>query len=202
MSGYAQVEAVLGGVPGQTLEIPMTRELLRRLGECLVDSFIKESKKDFAKRGWSGRAQDGSAAIWDSFSYVVRDKTIEVVSTFPGIDVLVSRDIPPEKMVWLTQEGKERDPSKYPLTPREKKLGMKRGGRRSRGERLPLVIPLKDKHGRVIFRTAPLRTSDAWIHPGIARFTFAQRAVRLGRAACIEILKKETVKALVSSLGG
>jgi len=202
MAGHARVKGIYGGPVGKKLDIPVTKKLLQRLGECLVEAFVKESKKDFAKRGWSGLAKDGSAAIWDSFSFKIRgDKTIEVVSTFPDIDVLVSRDIPERKMTWLTQEAKEAQPTKFPLTPRERKLRMKRGGRMSKNERLPLVVPLKSDNGDVVFRVAPLTFNDAWVHPGIARFTFAERAVRQGKAGCIKIIKGEAVKALVGAMG-
>jgi len=199
LASQARVKGIYGGPVSKKIDIPITRELLERLGKCLVDSFVKEAKKDFAKRGWSGEARDGSAPIWDSFSYKIRgDKTVVVVSTFPDIDVLTSRDIPSRKMTWLTQEAKEKSPNKYPVTLREKRAGMKQSGRMSKGERLPLVVPIKDDGGKVVFRTAPLKLADAWVHPGIARFTFAQRAVRLGKAGCIEIIKGEALKALIA----
>jgi len=201
MDASIRVRGVLGGVAAKRMDVPMTPELLARLGQCMVDSFAKEAKKDFAKRGWSGEAQDGSAPIWDSFSYKIRGKkTVEIVSTFPYIDQLVGEDTDPYKMTWLTQEEKERKPSKFPLTPKEKKLGMKRGGRVSDGGRLPLVVPLKDKSGTVVFRTAPLTLADAWVHPGIARFTFVQRAARQGREQCIAIIKQEVLSTIVRGL--
>ena len=201
MAEIGRIKGIYGGPVSKTLEVPVTKELLNRLGECLVDSFVKEAKKDFAKRGWTGMARDGSSPIWDSFSYRIRgDKTIEVVSTFPDIDVLTTRDIPRRRMSWLTQEAKDNHPQDYPLTPREVKLRMKQSGRVSDGGRLPLVVPLKGKGGQVIFRTAPLKTPDAWIHPGIAKFTFAQRAVKSGKAGCIQILKEEALKAVIAEL--
>ena len=197
MDGHARIKGIYGGPVGKKLDVPVTKELLQKLGECLVDSFVKEAKKDFAKRGWSGQARDGSPPIWDSFSYRIKgESTIEVVSTFPDIDVLVSRDIPARKLKWLTQEAKDANPGRYPLTHRERKAGMKLGGKVRDGKRMPLVVPLKGEGGKVIFRTAPLRTQDAWVHPGIARFTFAQRAVRSGKKGCIDILKGEVIKAL------
>jgi hypothetical protein len=167
----------------------------------MVDSFIKEAKKDFAKRGWSGLAQDGSPPIWDSFSYKIRgERTVEVVSSFPYLKEMSEKDSPPHKMTWLTQEAKEKDPALFPLTPREKMLGMKQAGRLSEGGRLPLVVPLKTKENTVIFRMAPLTFDDAWVHPGIAKFTFVQRAARQGREACIAIIKEEVLKAVVQEL--
>lgn len=201
MAGHARIRGIYGGPVAGKLNIPVTKDLLNRLGKCLVDSFVKEAKKDFAKRGWSGKACDGSAPIWDSFSFKIRgERTIEVMSSFPDIDVLTSKDIPARRMTWLTQEAKENAPHKYPVTLRE--LRARRSGSLGRNARLPLVVPLKGKNGQVIFRTAPLKTQDAWIHPGIARFTFIQRAVRTGKKGCIEIIKGEVLKALVAGFGG
>ena len=217
MAGHAKVKGIYGGPVGGKLDIPVTRELLEKLGECLVQAFIKEAKKDFAKRGWSGKARDGSKAIWHSFSYKIRGKsTVEVMSTFPDIDVLVGEDIPPRDMTWLTQEGKDADPTKYELTDKERLSGAKKGNKLRRNPktgqtrkfakgyvpRRPLIIPLKSKGGQVVFRTAPLQFQDAWVHPGIARFTFAQRAVRTGKAGCIQIIKEEALKALVREFSG
>ncbi len=197
MAGHARIKGIYGGPVGKTLDIPVTKELLTRLGTCLVKAFIKEAKKDFAKRGWTGEARDGSAPIWDSFSFEIRgESTIEVMSSFPDLDVLVSQDIPSRKMTWLTQEEKRKNPAKFAVTPREQRL--RREGKLDRNQRLPLVVPLKGKGGEIIFRTAPLTFQDAWVHPGIARFTFAQRAVRSGKKGCMEIIKKEAVKALIA----
>lgn len=202
MAGHARVRAVFGGPVGKKLKIPLSDELLNRLGRCLVDQFVREAKKDFAKRGWSGEARDGSPPIWDSFSYKIRgERTIEVLSTFPFIEEMIEADRPRGRMKWLTQEAKENEPAKFPLTPRERELRMRQGGRVSRGERLPLIVPIETRGGTVIFRAAPLRTDDAWIHPGIARFTFVERAARAGKKRCIEILKEEAVKALVAEVG-
>ena len=105
-------------------------------------------------------------------------------------------------MVWLTQEHKDRHPSEHKLTPRERELGMKQTGRvselgRKPGKgRLPLVVPLKTKGGQVIFRTAPLKMQNAWVHPGIARFTFMQKGIKKGRKACIEIIGQEALRQL------
>jgi len=201
MAGHARVRGIYGGPVGKKLDIPVTKELLNKLGACLVDAFVKEAKKDFAKRGWTGEARDGSPPIWDSFSFQIRgDRTIEVVSTFPDIDVLVSRDIKPRKMTWLTQEAKKKAPHDFPMTLKE--LRMRRDGTLDRDKRLPLVVPLKGKNGQIVFRVAPLKFQDAWVHPGIARFTFAQRAARSGKAGCMEIIKSEAVKALVAEFNG
>jgi len=196
-----RLKRTLGGPFSNRVEVPVTPDLLHRLGKCLVDSFVKEAKKDFAKRGWSGKAEDGSAPIWDSFSYhIVGEKTVEITSTFPHIEELTSTDTKPYKMTWLTQQAKQKSPADFPITPREKKLGMILTGRVNQGGRLPLIVPLKGEGGQVIFRAAPLTFKDAWIHPGIAKFTFAQRAARQGREECIKIIKEEVLKAVVMRL--
>jgi hypothetical protein len=85
-------------------------------------------------------------------------------------------------MTWLTQEYKERNPAKFGQTFMERKKGNTGSNRR------PLIVPIK-VGGTVEFRTAPLKMTDAWVHPGIAKFTFFETAIRKGRKACIEIVK-------------
>lgn len=207
-----RLRGVYGKPFGKRVKLEPTKDLLERLGACLLQILQRESKKDFAKRGWSGRDPKGGPPIWDSFDYGVQGQsTLVLTSTFYGMDVLVSGDIPSRKMDWLTQEYKDKHPNEFPLTDREKKLGMKRTGRvlkstkgkarsaltgryakRSEG-RLPLVVPMKSG-GTVIFRTAPLKMQDAWVHPGIAKFTFMQRAIKKGKVECAKILGEEMVK--------
>ena len=196
MAGALKIRGFYGGPVAGKVQIPVSRELMEKLGECMVEAFIREAKKDFAKRGWSGKAHDGSPPIWESFSYrIVGESTLEIDSTYPGIDALTSEGgVPRRKLRWLTQQEKENHPARYRITPGERKRHMRKGGRISKGERMPLVVPMKGPAGTVVFRTAPLTTQDAWIHPGIARFTFAERAARSGRAACIEVIKGELVK--------
>ena len=192
------IRKALGGPAGKRVKLPVTRELLDRMGQCMVEAFSREAKKDFAKRGWSGEAQDGSPPIWDSFHYHIQgQKTVVVTSSFPHIGQMMGEDVPAQKMTWLTQQAKNANPSQFPLTPREHDLGMKRAGKVSQGGRLPLVVPMKDEGGTILFRTAPLTFNDAWVHPGIARFTFMQRAAKQGRERCIQMIKEEVRKQIV-----
>lgn len=177
--------------------ITLSPKILNQLGKCLVDAIVTEAKKDFAKRGWSGQDPMQGPPIWDSFSYkIVGRSTIEILSTFYGIAEMVSGDIPSRRMDWLTQERKDHFPSSYKLTPAERRAKMRRGGRLSKGQRRPLVVPIKSDAGTVIFRTAPLKTSEAWIHPGIARFTFMERGIKKGREQCAQILGEELIRQL------
>jgi len=184
--------------------ITVDRKTLMKLGACLVEDIAAEAKKDFAKRGWSGKAPhatkdkvfpggppaNGGPPIWDSFSYQISGKsTLEITSTFWGLSEMTSEEgIPGRQMTWLTQSRKDHHPTEFALTDEEKKLKMKKSGRLSKGKRLPLVVPVKSKAGTVIFRTAPLKIGQAWVHPGIARFTFMERAIKKGRQLCAEIL--------------
>jgi hypothetical protein len=153
--------------------------MLGKLGDSIIRELAKSSKEYFQKRGWSGKDPGGGPDIWDSFKWQIRGKsTLEITSTFYGMDVLAYGDVPSRRMVWLTQENKQKHPDRFKLTPREKRLKMKRGGSVKKGGRLPLIVPVRTKGGAIEFRMAPLKTADAWIHPGIARFTFFENAVR------------------------
>ena len=187
----------VGGEPWSKIkEIPLTPSTLRRLGYALVKALKIESAKDFAKRGWTGEDPMGGKPIWESFSFSVKDQNVLVYSTFYGMKELSRGDIPARKMTWLTQQAKNDKPSLFPLTPREKELGMRRTGKPKNGKRLPLIVPL-EVGGEVIFRTAPFRFADAWVHPGIAKFTFFERAIRKGREACMEIIMEEVTREIL-----
>lgn len=42
-------------------------------------------------------------------------------------------------------------------------------------------IPMKDKNGKLVFRSVPLTTNKAWVHPGIQKFSFFNKAIEQGR---------------------
>ena len=177
--------------------IELSNESLVFLRDFLVQTLADEARKDFAKRGWSGDDPTKGPPIWDSFSYNISGKSLEILSSFYGMAEMASGDIPERKMVWLSQEAKDLHPRDYKLSKTEKRFRMKASGKVSQGKRMPLVVPLKQKSGTVVFRMAPLKMADAWVHPGIARFTFIQRAIKKGRKKCAELLGGELLKALV-----
>lgn len=172
------------------------------MAKVFIDAVVEEARKDFAKRGWSLDGPMGGPPLHKSFSFEIKGDKFEIRSTYYGMTELLSGDIPERRMTWLTQEAKEHFPSKFPLTEREKELGMKRGGRISKGERLPLVVPLEAEDGTVILRMAPFKTSEAWIHPGIAKFTFMERAIRKAKDRWSELIAEEVVKALTRESRG
>ena len=152
----------------------------------MVKTFSQESKKYMAQRGWTGKDPMGGPDLWNSFSYhIIANRDVEILSTFYGMKELAHGNIPSRRMTWLTQEAKEKNPQNYKLSPREKKMGLNPMSK----NRMPLIVPIKDKSGVVEFRMAPLKTANAWVHPGIAKFTFFETAIRKGRKACIDIIK-------------
>jgi hypothetical protein len=194
---FKPVKKVYGTPWSKLSKIELSQESLEMLGDFLIKTLAHESHVDFAKRGWSGNDPTKGPPIWDSFTYVVSGKTLEIQSSFYGIAEMVSGDIPERKMTWLTQEAKDLHPREYKLTKTEKRFRMNPAGKMSKGKRMPLVVPLRQKTGTVIFRMAPLKMADAWVHPGIARFTFIQRAIKKGKIKCAELIGKELLKALI-----
>lgn len=184
---------VYGGVLAKLANTAASKEALERMAMAIIKAIVREAKKDFAKRGWKLDDPKGGPPLDESFTFdIIGKKTIEIRSSYWGIEELTSGNIPSRKMEWLTQEAKDKDPKSYPLTPSERKAGMKQMGRVSKGERKPLVVPIKSAGGTVLLRTAPLKTTDAWVHPGIAKYTFMERGFRKGRQEAV----KEMIKYL------
>lgn len=53
----------------------------------------------------------------------------------------------------------------------------------------PLVVPMQDKKtGELVYRTAPLHLTDAWVHPGIAKHNFLVRTITRFREEAFEYL--------------
>jgi hypothetical protein len=196
MINFRRVRGLYAGPWEKISKIVATPRVMRRLAMCIIDILKVESKKDFTKRGWTGGDPKGGPPIWDSFAYQIRGRsTIEITSSFYGMPELASaKGIPSRRMVWLTQEAKDKAPQRYKRTKTERKRKMRQSGRVSKGERMPLIVPLKASSGQVILRMAPLKFQDAWVHPGIAKFTFVQRAIRKGRKQCAQILAQEIAK--------
>ena len=62
-------------------------------------------------------------------------------------------------------------------------------------------VPLRDAQGMLVIRSTPLTTDKAWIHPGIARHTFIERAFRRAQRDCISsFLEKKMAKILSKAL--
>lgn len=159
-----------------TVQMPMP--MLKKAAAIILDSIKKEIMKDMAKTaGLRGRGKPvplpDSRKFVDSFSWRVAGKsTIEFTSTWPTAS---AHTISPG------EKGKATEP--YRMTwltqPRVK------------------TVPLTTQEGRVIFRTAPLTTAKAWVHPGFLRYTFIERGVEKGRVRVFEEMAEEIVGLLL-----
>lgn len=159
----------------------MPLPMLKKAADIILDSIKKEIMKDMAKTaGLRGRGKPvpipDSRKFVDSFQWkIVGKSTIEFTSTWPTASAHTST--PGEG------EGTKATPP-YPMTwltqPKVK------------------TVPLVTQEGQVIFRTAPLTTAKAWIHPGFLRYTFIQRGVDKGRVRVFEEMAEEILALFLS----
>tara|TARA_B000000557_G_C20674827_1_gene400483 strand:- start:30 stop:620 length:591 start_codon:yes stop_codon:yes gene_type:complete len=66
-----------------------------------------------------------------------------------------------------------------------------------------LKIPIKDKKtGKLVYRSIPLTTDKAWVHPGIKRFNWIDRGVKKGiNRAMPEVMRYLTAEINKKALG-
>jgi hypothetical protein len=124
---------------------------LQFFGRCLIKYIKEEAAKDAAKTHQVPVTEE----FYKSFTYQVKDNTIEVSSSWPWIDLITFGTSGPYPMKWLTQ---------------------------AKGV---YKVPLRGEHGELLIRSTPLTTDKAWIHPGISRHTFIERAFRRAREDCV-----------------
>jgi len=176
--------------------IPVTPAMLHEIGKCMSRVFMEEATKDFEKRGWSQRDPKGGKPLRKSFGYKLKGRsTIEITCSFYGVAHLANEAIPEHPMPWLTQQGKGINPSTYSKVASTAATHSKPGAPKNRKK--PLVVPLQTPGG-VIFRMAPLTFANAWVHPGIAKFTFAARALKRSREECVRVMRDKVVDVLRS----
>jgi hypothetical protein len=149
--------------------IPITPQVLNRLGQAIVDAIVQEGKKDLAREK-SGK-QEGlphSKRFFDSFGYRISGKsTVEVTCTWPTIAQIIEGS-PPGQM---------------------QKLTLALGGD---------VVPIKTGPSTVIFRVVPPKLADAWIHPGFSRHNFIKRGIDRGRKEMMAVIIQEATEYLFS----
>lgn len=170
---------------------PLEPSDLNQIGKVLVKTFQEEAKKEFNRRGWSLRAPSkadptgwgsdqgpqGGPPLQDSFSFRIVRGQVEILSTYYGLPDLL-KGIPSRPLRELTQEAAyQRDPA------------------RTR----PLVVPIQARNGTVLFRVAPERMGEAWVHPGVKRFTFGDKAVRKAQDEILRVMQAHLKRNL---LGG
>jgi len=160
----------------------LERRDLAFFGRCLVKFIQEEARKDAAK---SKQIPD-TKRFFESFSYQITTSGIEITSDWPFTDMIVNGTDGPFPMTWLTQE-------EY-----NKKGQGSDGGRETPGMKVPkpsdkenkpkkiLRIPLRADNGDIVIRTAPLTVDKAWIHPGIVKHNFVNRAFDRAREVCFQ----------------
>lgn len=181
----------------ETGEVKIDQALLEKIGKTLVAEIVREAKIDFAKRKKSGRgkpipdgggigpasAKPGVPSFFESWTYRIKgERTVEVLCSWPWINSLLEGR-PPGPMTHLTAQGNP-EMEKKP----KNRLKVTPGGGFSENKKVRRAIPLKTKDGTVIFRTVPLKTENAWIHPGIAKHTFMERAVKKAKKKLPKII--------------
>lgn len=165
MAKIQKVKGIYGKPWSKLANIKITKAVLHKIGEVLVEEIVKAARDEASRAvGLGFQTLPKSEKFYQSFGYrVVGASTVEVTTTWPWIQPLLEGS-EPFKMDWLTQ---------------------------ARGVK---VVPLEDEFGRVVFRTAPLNLSDAWIHPGIAKHKFLSKGIENGRKRSIEVVKKFVVE--------
>lgn len=154
-------------------DIILDGKLLRRLGQVLVDAVVSEARVDFAKQGKSPKPPGQPEGIpktedfFKSFSFRVSGRST--------IEVICT-------WPYIEQLTEGRDP--YPMTWLTRSNGVN-------------VVPILKGNGTVLFRMAPLKTQDAWIHPGFARHTFLQRGIKRGRENMAQIVTQEATRQMM-----
>jgi len=182
----AKKTATLRGVYGKPLlkrDAPnvarMPQKMLKRAADIILESVKTEIRKDMAKTvGMRGRGKPvpmpDSQKFVDSFTVKISGQsTIEIISSWPTA------------AAHAKAPGDKSDSTKpYPMTwltgPKIK------------------TVPLVTQEGRVIFRTAPLTTANAWIHPGFLRYSFIERGITKGRVKVMEEMAPEIVALFLS----
>jgi len=164
-SGVTPIRRAYGGAWSKMSgPVELSPDIMNRLGKALVESVVLEAKKDFAKQGRAPGKPEGipdSKNFFTSFSYRIVGRKT----------VEILSDWP-----WIEQIIEGRDP--YPMKWLTRDAGVNR-------------VPIMQPDGTVLLRMTPLRTANAWIHPGFAKHTFLARGIRKGREAMAKIVFEE-----------
>lgn len=154
--------------------IVLDANILNQLGQAIVDAVVAEARKDFAKQGKAPRIEGTKKpeGLPDTESFF-RSFSYRI-SGKSTVELLCS-------WPYIDQITEGRGPYPMPWLTRDRGVN---------------TVPIL-KDGVVVFRTTPLKISDAWIHPGFARHTFIQRGVRKGREAMSKIMAEAATKVLM-----
>jgi hypothetical protein len=171
--------------------IQSSREFLEEVGKILVESVIREARKDLAKQGNKptprGVAEGipASEKFFKSFSFhVTGANSVEISSDWEWIDqILEGRG--PYKMTWMRQVSMPNVKGVAPL--------------HSKTRTRPASGPARRPPGKVVYRATPGKWKRNWIHPGFAKHNFVDRAFRKAKLNVDEAMRKRLGKALGAS---
>lgn len=147
-------------------------KFLGRVGDMLVDAIVFEAGKDFAKQGNSptprGEAEGipRSLRFFDSFGHKI----------VKGTQVEIFCTWP-----WIEQIVQGRPP--YPMTWLTHQAGISKWG-------------IRQSDQKVLIKTTPLGSQDAWIHPGFRKHTFVRRGYDRARRQMKSLLNERVAKVL------
>jgi len=119
--------------------VTLDRKWLEKIGKILVEEIVKQARLDSSKaRGLkAGNMIPTDPKFFSSFSFSIRgERTLEILSTWP----------------WITDLTKGRKP--FPMDWLRHKPGELKA--------VPLYV---EGEPQPIFRSVPLQTEKAWIHP-------------------------------------
>jgi len=130
----------------------MTPTLYIEIMTIFGDSILARLKREMTRLMGMG-VLPKSKSLYESFGYRLDAKlgTLVFYSTWDKASIYVAGR-DSYKMTWLTKQ---------------------KGANRK--------IPMKDKQGNLVFRSVPLTTNKAWVHPGIQKFSFFAVAIEEGR---------------------
>ena len=143
--------------------IPRDPKVRKKVGEIFGRYIISAIKEEIIKSYSLGSGIPRSKDFLDSFSFRVTDVgNVIIESDWKWVSrYLKSRE--EIKMTWLTASN-----------PRLKSR----------------IIPLKQEDGSINFRSVPLTTKKAWVHPAIHKYTFIERGIVKGkRRALSEVMR-------------
>jgi len=136
-----------------SFQYPLMRQakITRRMLEIIGEEMVKGVRYEAMRAAGLGTGMPSTSDFLDSFGYeIVGDDSIRITSDWKWVAKYLKAK-EPYKMDWLTQQ-----------------------------KGAPKIIPMKDKYGEVVFRTAPLLVRDSWIHPAIHKYNFIDRGVERG----------------------
>lgn len=173
------VRSVYGGVwakPQHKKLVP--KKTLEQIAQVILDSIIMEGKKDLAKQGnrptppGKPEGLPVTEAFWRSFGWEIKGQTTIQIYS-----------------TWLTIDQILEGRARFDMDWLRQTEGVR-------------VVPMKDRQGRVIFRSTPGFGQDSWVHPGFRRQHFVERGVKKARAKTKEMLERQVIESLAKQTFG